>query len=99
MIWQTSIPKLKTNIEVKNLSRGKPISFNELANPIPCISPNKNTSITLHGFNSLRIKFSSATNTMDKAMIGSITGLGATMIPFILSASETVCATVNADAW
>ena len=97
--WQTSTPTLNMSMEVKNLLGGKPISFNELAKPIPCINPNRKTSNIRQGFNSLRMIFSTATKTIDNAMIGSTTGGGATMIFFMLNASAMVCATVNADAW
>jgi len=78
--------------------RGKPISFSELANPIPCTRPNKNTSKILQGFSFVKSMFSNATNKMESAIIGSTTALGATIIFFILKASVMECATVNAVA-
>ena len=86
-------------MEVKNLPGGKPISFKELAKPSPCIKPKEKTSRMRQGFNSVSIIFSTATKTMDNAIIGSIKGLGATMIFFILKASAMLWATVKADAW
>ena len=85
-------------MDKKNLSRGKPISFNELANPMPCISPNINTKKIRHALSFAINKFSMATNKMDKAITGSTTALGATIIFFIDKASVMECATVKAVA-
>ena len=97
--WQTSTPALNIKIEVKNLLGGNPISFNELAKPNPCTNPNKKTNNMRQGFSSLSMIFSIATKTMDKAMMGSTISDGATMIFFMLNASATVWASVNAEAW
>lgn len=98
VICPSSTPTLKDNIDVANLFRGSPISFRELAKPIPWIRPNMKTSKMRHGFNSVSNRFSTATNKIDKAIIGSTTALGATIMLFMLSANVMECATVKAVA-
>lgn len=98
LICPNSTPTLNDRIDVANLFRGKPISFKELAKPIPWINPNKNTNPILQGLSSAINIFSTATKSIDKAIIGSTTALGATIIFFILSANVMECATVKAVA-
>src|ERR1700733_9265393 len=98
MICPISTPALNERIEVKNLFLGKPISFSELAKPIPCIRPNIKTIRTRHGFNWVNNIFSTATNKMEREMIGSTTAPGAMIMLFMLNASVMECATVNAVA-
>src|SRR5439155_9387129 len=77
---------------------GNPISFNALAKPIPWIRPNIKTIRILQGFNSENKIFSTATKHIDRAMMGSVIAEETTIIFFMLSASVTECATVNAVA-
>lgn len=93
-----STPTLKLNMDKKNLLRGNPISLRALAKPIPCIRPNIKTINMRHALSLVISKFSTATNKIDKAIIGSTTALGATIIFFIDSANVIECATVNAVA-
>ena len=98
VICPNSTPTLKLNIDKKNLSLGKPISFNELANPKPCTRPNANTSSMRQALRFAINIFSTAINTIDKAIMGSTTAPGATIMFFIDKASVMECATVNAVA-
>ena len=98
VICPNSTPTLKLNIDKKNLFPGKPISFNALAKPIPCINPNIKTISMRHGLSLVINKFSMAINKIDNAIMGSTTAPGATIKPFIDSASVMECATVNAVA-
>src|SRR3954464_13465668 len=85
-------------IEVKKLLRGRPTSFKALAKPTPCTSPKKNTISTRQGLSSLSTIFSTATNTIDKEITGSMIWGGAMIMLRILNASVMEWATVNAEA-
>ena len=97
-ICPSSTPILKERMDVKNFPLGRPISFNELAKPIPWIRPKRKTSNKRQAFNLLIRIFSTETKTIDNAIIGSTIGLGTTKIFFILRAKVMECATVNAVA-
>jgi len=94
----SSTPILKDRIDVKNLLPGKPISFRALANPIPCISPNKKITPILVAFNLVEKMFSNATYKIDSAIKGSTTSVDGLIIFYIDKPSVTVCATVKAVA-
>ena len=56
-----STPTLKVKSAVTNSERGIPSSLSAPAKPMPCSSPNANTSATRHDFSSDRKMFSTAT--------------------------------------
>lgn len=76
-----STPTLKVKSDRKNLFCGKPRPLKALANPKPCIRPNKKTIIILDERSLSEIIFSSARNIIERAIKGSIMCEGGFITP------------------